>query len=320
MIESLGVSMSVHSPDYAIFADFDRLHGLTEALGERSMPIIATAMTSLRDVMRRDDFPMSPFRNPVEEALRSLTVSTRLLASAEAPADQRAIERSILLTDAELRMSENLLNRFDVQDLDVTPVSRRRLLVPGIQRQQLRRRASAIENLELDDLLAAIPIGQAIQPAQEILSLIADINEERVAAGDEPMFKLTVRLQRVITELPQTAALDRSSFADFIDYLYWLFYEAAGTAKLRYHTDGGGPLNDTTCSVVFFVKRLRNFFRHDLEHGSDRDIAKKFADVHDDLVVRGLERLPRTREEYLQFQRNLLEEALAFVRVLRESI
>jgi hypothetical protein len=113
--------------------------------------------------------------------------------------------------------------------------------------------------------------------------------------------------------------VSRQTFADFIDDLYWLLYEAPGSGSLRYLTEQGGPFSRDDCEVVFAVKRLRNYYRHDPEHGSAADIAKKLAAVDADLRARGVPRL-RSRNDYRLLHRVLLQEVTAFLQKLRNAL
>jgi hypothetical protein len=312
-----------HDQDY-VFAELRRIEALTGAFSRpASLAAVTTALGGIHDFVHKDADLFRSFVNPFEAALRSLAESANLLLRAADPLQAHAIEQSVMLTDAQVRSSEDLLGKIAAgvtgNGDDIAQRSRR-LLVPRAQRVQIRRSAVVVADLDADTLLATIPVGQMVLVTREIVTLVADINEICASSGKPVIFRPTSRILRVVAELPFALAVDRESFADVIDDLYWLLYEAPGANSLRYLATNGGPLIDSDCDVVFVVKRLRNFFRHDPEHGSDDEIEKKLAAVRDDLFARGFETLPNGREAYQRLQRILVEEVLGFLALLRDSV
>jgi hypothetical protein len=262
----------------------------------------------------------SAFVNPLAESVRYFRETSVMLARAPEPVIARAMERSLLLTDAELRATDDALLRLQptLEGEEEEPPPRR-LLVPWAQRIELRRAGDLLdEHADLDDVLAALPTGQVVLVAREVVDLFLDIVEER-GGGGVKIFRMTARVARACAELPFALPVSRQTFADFVDDLYWLLYEAPGARSLRYLSEHGGPFSLQDCDFIFVVKRLRNYYRHDLEHGSDRDIEKKFAEVREDLRARGVER-PQSRGDYRALHRVLLEEVAMFLRKLREAL
>jgi len=287
---------------------------------------IATAMdgwSSTLGALHHENaaFASTIISNPLAESARSLRIASTMLA--RCPGDvamERTIEQAILLGDAELRATNETILAFAASDVELIVPPPRRLYAPQLHRIELRRMQDDLEDADVEDLLVALPSGQLVLLAREVINLVIQINEVRTIAGEGSMFKQTDRVMRVCCELPFAVALTRSTFADFIDDLYWLFYEAPGAGSLRYLTAHGGPLADDDCEIVFVIKRLRNFYRHDPEHGSDREIEKKFEAIAADLAAHGFNALPRTRDHYRRLQRVVLEEVAAFLRMLHDKL
>jgi hypothetical protein len=287
---------------------------------------IATALDGWRSTLdylhdiNDTGFASALFANPLLESVRSIRASSAMLARHPADSMERAIEQSILLCDAELRTANDTIVSLPPPDEELIVAPPRRLYVPQVHRIELRRMQVDLADADIDELFVALPSGQLVLLAREVIDLVVDINEARTVSGGELIFKLTLRVMRVCAELPFAIALDRSTFADFIDDLYWLLYEGPGANSLRYITAHGGPFDASECEIIFVIKRLRNFYRHDVEHGSDSDIKKKFEAITADLSPRGFVVLPRTRDDYRRLQRVLLEEVTTFLRALQEKV
>lgn len=258
--------------------------------------------------------------NPLAETARHFADSSRMLVGATDPTTARAIERSLLLTEAQLRTTAESLA--DAQPTDEPSVlvvpHERRLLAPRIQRLELRRSTTVLDDdADLEDVLATIPVGQRILVSREVVGILIELAGSYTFTT--PIFKITERVVRACAELPFAVPVDRRTFADFIDDLYWLLYESPGSGSLRYLVEHGGPFGREDCEIVFVIKRLRNYYRHDLEHGSERDIQKKIDAVREDLRIRGVEHLG-SRDAYRAIHRVLLEEVLTFLRKLHAAV
>jgi hypothetical protein len=101
--------------------------------------------------------------NPLAETARHFADSSRMLVGATDARTARAIERSLLLTEVQLRSTAESLA--DAQPPDepssfVIP-HERRLLAPRVQRLELRRGTIVLdEDADLEDVLETIPVGQ----------------------------------------------------------------------------------------------------------------------------------------------------------------
>jgi hypothetical protein len=307
----------------------DELYGVINVIGIASKSItdplssaaLATAFAGWNDVVEDAQGHLEwALTNPFAETARSFAESSRMLAEATNPSTARAIERSLLLTDAELRTTARSLAKITINDEHSAPVDtrRRRLLAPRVQRVELRRNTTVFDDdADLEDVLAATAIGQCILVSREIIRILIDLSDSYAFAT--PIVKATERFALACAELSFAVPVDRQTFADFIDYLYWLLYEAPGGGSLKYLTEHGGPFEREDCQIVFVIKRMRNYCRHDLDHGSERDIQKKREALREDLRSRGVEQLG-SRASYRVIHRALLEETLLFVQKLRVAV
>jgi hypothetical protein len=195
---------------------------------------------------------------------------------------------------------------------------RRRLLIPNRQRVELVQLRKVTAELDLDAIPAVLPSAQVQAFARELLSLIAAIDRACMETGQGPIFASTHRVRDIAAQLPFALAVDNRTFADLIDDLYQLLYEGAGSDNLRFHARHGGPLADPACEVVFVIKRMRHYFRHDPERGKDAERQQRLR--VNDLEQRGFRGLPRTAGGFRDLQRMLLEETVIFARRLRDSL
>jgi len=308
--------------------DFRRLMDAVSMPLTRDAALITSVVDGWKDILQvspsiEHRVAAAALANPVAASMRALTATATALGRQSLDARvERALERSIILLDAEVHASRELV--FDLEsevDADTTVIlpPPRRLYAPRLQRAELLRDVAAAD-LDLDELLVILPTGQLILLARELLSLVIEINESRQLAGQEPMFRMTIRVGRAFAELPFAVAVDEETFGDFVDDLYFLLYEAPGGGSLKYETKHAGPLTHDECAFVFVIKYLRNYYRHDLEHGSDRDIKKKFGDIAAYFRERGCDAPPRRRDEFRRLQRTLLEESVSFLDTINERL
>lgn len=104
-----------------------------------------------------------------------------------------------------------------------------------------------------------------------LLHLVYQINSFLQGSDVHEVFSPTVRTQLSFLAIPSQVATDARQFAEIVDHLYFLLYEGSGG-----HNNRLVPLsNDLELAPLWRVKHLRLFFRHDVEHGKEQEIAKK---------------------------------------------
>jgi hypothetical protein len=100
---------------------------------------------------------------------------------------------------------------------------------------------------------------------EEISSLIYAVNERASSTSGEDIFKLTNKSARAIKKLASPCKRD-PDFEEIVDSLYFIVYEGSGDCK---------RLPSPPPDFAMDVKFLRTHVRHDLDHGDERNAAKK---------------------------------------------
>ena len=100
-----------------------------------------------------------------------------------------------------------------------------------------------------------------------------------------------------------------------------LFYEGAGGQKIKLLRKHGGVMEESECEALWDIKHLRSKrSRHDIEHGSEGEIRKKFRDLYKIYTRAGLSRLPQTPEEYKILHRAVIRNLKAFLTEVAERL
>jgi len=107
---------------------------------------------------------------------------------------------------------------------------------------------------------------QSIEEQTEMIrQTIYSNNESYSADNGEDLFKMTNRSTKALNELSRPCR-DENSYKKLIDNLYFLVYEGSGNCK---------RLPQPPPQFSMDVKFLRTGLRHDVDHGSAAEIAKK---------------------------------------------
>lgn len=101
-----------------------------------------------------------------------------------------------------------------------------------------------------------------LRVSENIQELLTEANNRYASTTGEDLFKMTNKTTPALLRLKKPCK-SQKSFEDFIDDLYYLFYEGSGSGKRL-------PLPKDEF-VVTDVKFLRANTRHDLDHGSRGD-------------------------------------------------
>jgi hypothetical protein len=114
---------------------------------------------------------------------------------------------------------------------------------------------------------------------------------------------------------------NKIDFGSFIDCLYWLFYEGAGSDKLRFLAQHGGPLVDGECKVIWDIKILRNkLYRHDPDHGDQASIKGSYRSLGEALGRLGFAHQPYNASHYRSLHRALVRQVVVFLSQLIEKL
>lgn len=101
--------------------------------------------------------------------------------------------------------------------------------------------------------------------AEQIRVEIYKINKAYSTAHGEDMFKLTNESAKALSDLHKPIT-GKDAYGDFIDSLYFLVYEGSGSCT---------RLDSPPPDFAMDVKFLRTALRHDVDHGDEKEIAKK---------------------------------------------
>lgn len=106
----------------------------------------------------------------------------------------------------------------------------------------------------------------AVEELQEVSrTLIYEVNRTYSAIEGEDLFKMTTKSSNAIHKLG-VPCYDITAYGEFVDALYFLVYEGSGNCK---------RLPPTSQDFAMDVKFLRADVRHDLDHGTEKDVARK---------------------------------------------
>ena len=110
--------------------------------------------------------------------------------------------------------------------------------------------------------------------AEEIIHLIFDINELVATEESAFMFKPTNRSLVSTVKMTTTVADNQTSFAEIVDALYFLLYEGSGYAKRLTEV-----MSQQDLEILWWIKKLRASFRHDLDHGPESKSRKQHVEI-----------------------------------------
>jgi hypothetical protein len=234
----------------------------------------------------------------------------------------KALQTSLHLAEEQLLTTTNSLSAIlAVPEDDELALPPRSLILPLVQQDELIAVVEASDEEDEASLIQLSPAAKVAEEAKCILSLVANCNEVVQAAGKPEIFKPTTRLLETFADFPWLLPEDKRTFADFVDCLYFIFYEGAGKDKLRFLSSQGGVLDDTDCNFIWCIKHLRNkWLRHDADHGKETDIKKSWKDLSAKFSWLGLDHAPVTKQHFRHLHRSLLKEANVFVQNILERL
>ncbi|QRN82913.1 DUF262 domain-containing protein [Chloroflexota bacterium] len=101
--------------------------------------------------------------------------------------------------------------------------------------------------------------------AEDTKERIFKINKKYSGQNGEDLIKMTTKVSEGLTLLNQPCK-SSTSFGNFIDSLYFIFYEGTGSCK---------RLSSPPPDFVIDIKNIRTIIRHDIDHGKKTDTQKK---------------------------------------------
>jgi hypothetical protein len=228
---------------------------------------------------------------------------------------EKALMASLCVTESQFSGINDLLSTVISPEIEIiSPSPVRSLRLPRIQQIELLRSPEMEEVEDEEDIVRLSPAAGAAALTRAVLRMVTGCNEENLASGKQEVFKTTTRFVEAVADMIWLLPHDKRTFADFVDCLYFIFYEGAGRDKLRYLKGHGGVLESEDCNFVWSIKILRNkWLRHDLEHGNPSNIRRSRETLLEQFNLLGLKQFPRSAADYRFLHRKLLEEARSFM-------
>ena len=149
--------------------------------------------------------------------------------------------------------------------------------------------------------------------SNDIVLLIGECNEISFSKSKKEIFRTTTKMFKRIADLDRIAST-KDDFGNFIDALYEIIYE------------GSGSLNRIPESfkkngfIGFVIKFLRADIRHDLEHGTEKEIKKKKArltKIYKKYISKTSISALKTRD-LVKMQKGILQELKSFLEDLKK--
>jgi hypothetical protein len=144
--------------------------------------------------------------------------------------------------------------------------------------------------------------------ASEIRNQIYTLNKSYSAKHGVDLFKATNESVNALATL-DTPATDKQKYGELIDSIYFLIYEGSGSCERL-----GEPVPDFAMDVKF----LRTALRHDVDHGDERDIAKKMKRAGETFLKYSTKQTPEecSKEDFIAVQAKLLVRCLEMLNSL----
>lgn len=129
--------------------------------------------------------------------------------------------------------------------------------------------------------------------------LYYNLDETAKIKGREPFFKITNKSSKALLELSVPKSADE--FKNFIWNLYIIFYEGSSYGKRI-------PSRADNKDIISKIKAYRTYYFHDIEHGKEREIRKKYERIGKINVSLIGKKVPSQEEDWINLGIKLVEE------------
>jgi hypothetical protein len=235
----------------------------------------------------------------------------RRVGELETEAQAAALRGTLLISDNLVTESAETLDRSLVAPTDGdASLAAPKYNVERVIQRELRTNKSISPDLDLFELLSLTPAGLTTIRAQHVVGMVYQCLERHQFEGARQIFRGTTKVWSSCNYLPFSIVRDRLTLGEFLDRMYFIFYEGTGDAKRLLADDF---LSKPECEFIWKIKHLRTWVRHDEEHGSDGDIRATRRKIMESFQWFGLSRLPRTGTDHQNVHRRIIEEAEEFL-------
>lgn len=133
------------------------------------------------------------------------------------------------------------------------------------------------KDITIEEALDKSLVCRLSEKGKRLINKVVDINNLCARMGRKPVFKYTGGTMNAAVTMGGTFCSTKESFGNILDGLYMIFYE--NIEHLKGYVGEEAVRNETVFQCIFRVKKMRNDYRHDLDHGSESDIRKKELEI-----------------------------------------
>lgn len=240
-----------------------------------------------------------------------------------------ALKGSITLANEQMLNSAVFVQPF-LHDYAKTNTDYLPLIKPNrfrVQKQELLRRDDIEEDEDYENLVIKTPSAISFDLVVNCLRIVGICNETAQTTKGNLIFTITNSVWSNSLKLLQVVPTNKETFAEIVDYLYFLLIEGAGKDVLRFITYEDKNQHsyfsriEPEVEIIWKIKHLRNkWLRHDIEHGKDKDIARDYRIRRETLEWFGMQRVPQSRDEFVFLYNNLMLKVEEFLKVLLDRV
>jgi len=193
--------------------------------------------------------------------------------------------------------------------------------LPATQQGELLEQEELPANVDYETLAPLAPSSEVADDTIACVILYERCNEAQLFNGKDRIFTPTTRGTVAACRIGMIVTDSREQFDTFIDQLYMLFYEGTGGQKIKLLKENGGVMDRPECEALWDIKQLRSKrSRHDIDHGSNKDVQKKYGELREMYQRLGVSRFPQTPDEYKLLQRAVLRNLRVFLTEVAERL
>ena len=153
---------------------------------------------------------------------------------------------------------------------------------------------------ESRDLYEQSKLSTIQKKSKYITKTIISYNKNSYLVNQEHFIKPTNSVLEIMCSLSDIIVDNEDDFKKFIDYLYKLFWE-------------NNVKNYAKNKELDFINNIRRYYYHDLEHGKNTDVKKKFKYVKDFYIESINKIIPKTAKDWQNIQEHIYDLLIEFL-------
>lgn len=143
--------------------------------------------------------------------------------------------------------------------------------------EELEYEKNLQEDISANEALEKTLAYRISERAKTLIEKVSTINKICKRTNRKPIFTFSEGTMMAAVTLGGTECVNRASFGDVIDSLYFIFYE--NIEHIKAFVTEESVINEDVYQCIFRVKDMRTDMRHDIEHGGKSKIKKKNKDI-----------------------------------------